>query len=482
MEPVLLGNQSAFLAVRSRPSSFLPGSTNLLIEGTMPRAMAKRKPSLKSYPHLRAVRASIRGRTEQAIQAAETIAELAEPPLQEVQSAQTLADFLDDAGFTVTRPWADLPTAFRASAGKGRPAVGLLAEYDALPNCGAKPGQWGHGCGHNLLGVGSATAGIAAADVLGKLGKPGRVVVFGCPAEEGLAGKVFMAARGAFAGLDAVLAWHPAAATSADIGGGAAMDSIHFVFNGRTAHAAGSPHEGRSALDAALLMDVAVNYLREHVEENARMHSVITDGGKAPNVVPERAEIYYYVRGRDRKQVDDLRRRVRLCARGAALATETRWRMRVNTSITERLGNRTLGEMMEAILRRCGPPKFTPADARAAGRVTRGKKYADGLDPLHTDQGRGSSDEDNVSWFAPLAKINVACVPKGTVGHNREWAAMVRTPGAHRGMLKAAEALAMGTLELMLNAPLLGKAKAEFRKVRRGKKYSLPISAGPVAS
>ncbi len=437
----------------------------------------KRKPSLRSFPHLRRIRSALRAAAAEAIEVAEAIAELAEPPMMEFRSADRLAGFLAAAGFRVTRPWKDMPTAFRAAAGSGRPAIGILAEYDALPDCGRRPGQWGHGCGHNLLGVGSALAGIAAAEVLAKLGKPGRIVVFGCPAEEALSGKVFMAAAGAFSGLDAVLAWHPDATTRADIAGGLAMDSIRFRFRGRTAHAAGAPHEGRSAVDGAVLTDVAVNFLREHVKEEARMHSVITDGGKAPNVVPDTAEIWYYVRGTDRKHVDQLRRRVRLCARAGALATETRVRMIVQTSNTERIRNRPLAKMMDAILRRCGPPRFTPADARAAARVVRGKKYATGVEPIRVTQGRGSSDEDNVSWFAPLGRISVACVPKGTTGHHRDYAAMVRTPGAHRGMGKAAEALAAGAVELALNAPLLRKAREDFRKSRRGKKYSLPMPA-----
>lgn len=443
--------------------------------GSIAAAMTKTRPKLKSSSQLRRIRSALAARADEAVAAAEAIAELAEPPMREFQSSEKLAALLARAGFRAARPWPELPTAFRAVAGSGRPVIGILAEYDALPDCGAKPGRWGHGCGHNLLGAGAALAGMVAADVLGRLGKAGRIIVFGCPAEEALYGKVFMAARRAFSGLDAVLAWHPDASTRADVAGGSAMDSVLFRFRGRTAHAAGGPHAGRSALDGAMLTDVAVNFLREHVEENARMHCVVTDGGKAPNVVPDCAEIWYYLRGRDRKQVDELRRRVRRCARAAAMATETRARMIVKNSITERMPNRTLAELMDALLRRCGAPKFSPADVRAAARILPGKKYVTDVDAIRTDQGRGSSDEDNVSWFAPLGRLSVACVPKGTTGHHREYAAMVRTPGARRGMLKAAEVLAAAAVELVLNRALLRKAKAEFQKVRRGKKYKLAM-------
>ena len=439
--------------------------------------MKSKKLDLKSSRYLGRIRGKVRRLSTGAIAAAERIAELAEPPMAEVKSSAVLERFLAANGFKVSRPWPDIPTAFRASAGVSRPRIALLAEYDALPDCGRRTGQWGHGCGHNLLGTAATVAGIAAADSLAHAGKGGRITVIGTPAEETLSGKVFLAERGAFRNFDAVLAWHPNAKTQVNLAGGAAMDSISFRFFGRTAHAAGAPHSGRSALDAALLMDVAVNYLREHVPENVRMHSVIPEGGKAPNVVPDRAEIWYYLRGRDRRQVDELRERVVRCARGAATATETRFSMTIHDCVTERIPNRALADMLDAILRRFGPPKFTAADARAAGRICRGKKYLMRIDQIVTEPGRASSDEDNVSWFAPLGRISVACVPEGTIVHHRQYAAMVRTPGAHRGMLRAAEVLAAGAVELAVNKSLLARAKDEFKNNKRHKQYKLPLSS-----
>lgn len=436
--------------------------------------MSKR-PKLRSAPHLRKIRGAIARYGDEAVAVAEDIADFAEPPLQEFKSADRLEEFLSGNGFSVTRPWKKMPTAFKAVVGKNRPRIAFLAEYDALPDCGPRPGQWGHGCGHNLLGAGSALAGIVAAEIAGQIGAGGQVIVIGTPAEEILSGKVMLAEEKAFNGLDAVIAWHPSGETCVKLYGGQAMDSLSLLFHGSTAHAAACPHEGRSALDAAILTDVAVNYLREHVEENVRIHSVLPNGGKAPNVVPDRAELWYYIRGRDRKQVDELTGRVIRCARGAAIATDTRYRVAYHDSITERIPNRTLAEVLDAVLHRCGPPKFTPADARAAEKLLPGKsKYNGKIEPLNTKLERASSDESNVSWFAPLGRLNVVCGTMGVTAHHRDNAVIARAPGAHRGMRKAAEVMAMGALELMLNPPVLAKVQQEFGKAMKGKKYKLP--------
>ena len=446
--------------------------------------MNKRRPTLKlkSLRQMQAIRSGVARLGAQACAVADRIAELAEPGMREFKSSALLEDFLAANGFRVSRPWKNLPTAFKAIARIGGktsratgPTIALLAEYDALPDCGERPGRWGHGCGHNLLGAGAALAGVVAAQVLRRTGLAAQIVVFGCPAEEMLSGKVYMAAGRAFAGLGAVLAWHPAGETRVNAAGGAAMDSILLRFRGRTAHAA-SAHGGRSALDAAMLTDVAINYLREHVESNVRIHGIITEGGKAPNVVPDAAESWYYVRGKDRKQVDELRGRVLRCARGAATATETSARMIVKDCVTERIRNKTLAEMLDALLRRWGAPRFSPADARAAAKVLPKKKYCTKIVAIKDDASTASSDEDNVSWFAPLNCVNVACVPVGVTGHHRNWAGMCRISGAHRGLRRAAEVLAAAAVELVLNRPLLRKALAEFRRNRKGRKYSLPIS------
>ncbi|MFW6159118.1 MAG: amidohydrolase, partial [Planctomycetota bacterium] len=243
------------------------------------------------------VKKAVRPERRKAKALAGRIWELAEPAFKEHESARLLADYLADRGFDVSFPFESVPTALKAVKGTGRPVVGMLGEYDALPDCGEEPGTWGHACGHNLLGVGAAVGAVAAAKLLDETDTRGRVVYWGCPAEEALAGKAYMAREGAFRRMDACLCWHPSGGTRVKAAGGSALDSLLFEFHGKTAHGAYA-HGGRSALDAAILMDVAVNYLREHVPENVRIHCVIRDGGNAPNVVPEYARIWYYVRAR----------------------------------------------------------------------------------------------------------------------------------------------------------------------------------------
>ena len=434
-----------------------------------------KKINLKCAAHMPAIRRSLAKWADRARQVGEAVAEFAEPPMEEFRSADCVAEFLTEGGFKVTRPWKQLPTAFKAVVGKGRPRIALMAEYDALPDCGPKPGQYGHGCGHNLLGAASAMGGILAAEILRKTGCDGQVIVFGTPAEEILSGKVIMAELGAFRGLDAVIAWHPHGRTNVHLVGGQAMDSLSLYFHGQTAHAAACPDKGRSALDAAILTDVAVNYLREHIVENARIHSVIADGGKAPNVVPDRSQLWYYVRARDRKQVDELTHRLILCARGAAMATETKVSVAFHDSLTEQIPNRMLAETLDAVIRRAGPVKITPADRKAADKVLPGKTdYVTKIKPIDETLGRASSDETNVSWFAPMVRFNCTTGPQGVRAHHRENALIVRTPGAYRGMRKAAEIMAAGVVEFLLNRPVLNKAREEFKQAMKGKVYKLP--------
>ncbi|GAG04228.1 unnamed protein product, partial [marine sediment metagenome] len=211
-----------------------------------------------------------------ATKVSDAIADLAEPGFQELESARLLADYLAERGFRMEWPWRHMPSAFKATWGKGRPVIGLLAEYDALPDCGPDAGSWGHGCGHNLLGTAAAAGAVAAKGVLEARKAKGKIVVWGCPAEELLAGKVYMARDGAFRGNDAILGWHPGG-NAVNAAGGSALDSLLFEFHGKTAHGAGA-HRGRSALDGVMLLDVAANYLREHVPENVRIHMCIRDG------------------------------------------------------------------------------------------------------------------------------------------------------------------------------------------------------------
>lgn len=407
----------------------------------------------------------------QAKRLASRIWELAEPPLREKESARLLADYLASRGFAVNFSIPSVPTAFRATWGKGRPVIGFLGEFDALPDCGLKKGTYGHACGHNLLGVGSAAGAVATARLLESKNRPGRVVYWGCPAEEALSGKAYMARDGAFRRLDACLSWHPCNRTVASAAGGAALDSLLFDFYGRTAHGA-SAEAGRSALDGALLMDVAANYLREHVPDNVRMHSVIRQGGNAPNVVPEYARIWYYVRAKDRAQVDEITRRLVRCAKGAAMATETRVRVKRLTGIYNRLRNRSLAELVRDNLVLMGAPRVTQADRGRVKELGKEPDFERGVCRDISDAaGKASSDDDNVSWLAPLGCFGVACVPKGVQGHHREYTAQANLPFAHRGMLCAAQVFAAVAWDLLTDARLLRHVRAEFKKGTKGFRY-----------
>ncbi len=407
--------------------------------------------------------------------------ELAEPPFREIESCKLLADYLAGQGFRVTWPFKMVPTAFKAVRGRGKPVVGILGEYDALPDCGAEPGTYGHACGHNLLGVGAAVGAVAAARMLEQAKRPGQVVYWGCPAEEALAGKAYMARDGGFRGLDACLFWHPGGESRVGAAGGTALDSIVFEFTGRTAHGAYAAH-GRSALDAAVLMDVAVNYLREHLPENVRIHGVIPDGGAAPNVVPAHAKIWYYVRGKDRGQVDDVVRRVKRCAAGAATATETHFATTTLTAIYNRLPNRAMAELVRDNLVLMGAPSVSASDRDRVKALGKKPEFATKINPnIGSQPGRASSDEDTVSWLTPLGGCTTACVALGTPGHHRDYTAQSNLPFAHKGMLKAAEVLAATAWDLCTEPKVLKKVVNEFKAGTKGFKFAplLPKTQRP---
>jgi aminobenzoyl-glutamate utilization protein B len=425
-----------------------------------------------SRAKVKMIRKAVGRDAKAAAKVAGKIWEFAELGFRERESAAVLAEFLTDRGFKVDFCVKTVPTAFRAVKGKGRPAIGMLGEYDALPECGEKPGTNGHACGHNLLGAGGALGAVAAARILEEKKKPGRIVFWGCPAEELLAGKVYMARDGAFRGLDACLAWHPSGRAFANNAGGSSLDSLVFEFFGVTAHGAYA-EGGRSALDAALLMDVAVNYLREHTPDNIRIHSVIRQGGSAPNVVPEYAKIWYYVRGRDRAQVDDVTRRLTLCAKGAATATETRMKRTKITALYSRLPNDALAGVVRDNVVSVGAPKPTAADLRTARKLGRKQGFDTRVSgSIWTTQGMGSSDDDNVSRLAPFASFGITCVPKGTRGHHREYTRHSNLPYAHRGMARAAEVFAGIAWDLVTKPKLLAEAKKEYKKRTKGFRYN----------
>ncbi len=429
--------------------------------------------------------------------------------LAEYMACKLQAGDLALDGFTITRDVGEMPTAFVAewTQGEGGPVIGFLGEYDALPGLSQRSldvqdpveaGGAGHGCGHNLLG----TAALAAASVvkawLERSGEAATVRYYGCPAEETYDGKVFMARAGAFDDLDLALTWYPGSKTTVWSSSSLAMDSIAWRFRGRTAHAAANPETGRSALDAVELMNVGVNYLREHMPEKARIHYVITNGGGAPNVVPDDAEVWYFIRSPERHQVDELTARVRKIAQGAALMTETTPEEHYISSCYNYLPNEVIGAHLMGVLESLGPIDFTaeeiafarnvtnefPQDLRAAliEKAKLPKNLIDaGLsgEPWppsdHGEVGSGTTDVADVSWIAPTAQITTTTWALGIPGHS--WA--VTATGAmsigHKGMLHAAKAMAITAVDAILDPDLITRAKAEFEEATAGRAYQCPI-------
>ncbi|MGE3315549.1 MAG: amidohydrolase, partial [Planctomycetaceae bacterium] len=304
---------------------------------------------------------SIEKRDGECWEAALKIWDWAEPGYQETRSSALLSTMLESAGFRVERGVAEIPTAFTATAGSGKPVIAILGEYDALPGLSQEPQPlrlprkgketgYGHGCGHHLFGVASASASIAIAEQIRSGKISGTIRYYGCPAEEGGSAKVFMTAAGLFDDCDAVLHWHPASNNSAGDRSSLARMAVRFRFRGKAAHAAGSAEQGRSALDAVELTNHAAELLREHLPESTRIHHVITDGGAAPNIVPETAEVYFYVRHPHARPLRAAYQRLLLCAQAGALATETKLEVNYQGGVREILPNNALAEITMANL------------------------------------------------------------------------------------------------------------------------------------
>jgi len=412
----------------------------------------------------------------------------AEVGYQETRSSTLLQQELRKAGFSVHAGVAGIPTAFVASFRNGRgPVIGILAEFDALPGLAQNavperspiPGKAaGHGCGHNLFGAASLGAAVAirrwmeANDVLGE------IRVYGTPAEEGGGAKVYMARAGLFADVDAVLHWHPADANSAAQDLAMANISGKFRFHGVSAHAASNPHLGRSAVDGIEVMDVAVNAMREHVPETVRIHNIITAGGSAPNVVPDFAENYYYVRDWDPEVVRQVLARVRKAADGAAMATETTVEFELVNGVYGLLPNDTLGKVVDANLREVGPPQWDAADlafAKSLGmHLAKPRPVEDGKTIRAYsvgERGAGSTDVGDVSWVVPTVGVRVATYPPGTPAHSWQAVASAGAPFGEKGATAAAKTLALTAADLMHRPAVLKEARAEFDR-RRGEGFT----------
>ncbi len=420
---------------------------------------------------------------------AQEIWELAEVGYMETQSSAALQALLTDAGFEVTPGVAGIPTAFVASWGEGGPVIGILGEYDALPGINQSrsperdpvPGKMaGHACGHHLFGTGSVAAAVAVKEWLQESGQPGTIRVYGTPAEEGGAGKVYLVRDGLFDDVDAVLHWHAGSANSANASSSLANKSAKFRFYGQSAHAAGAPWRGRSALDGVEAMNDMVNMLREHVTPASRIHYVITSGGSAPNVIPDYAEVYYYVRHPDSEEVRRLFDRVVKTAEGAALGTETRMEYEVIHGIYALLPNEPLARAMYQNLTEVGGVSYT-AEERRFAEVIRSSlpddapplEAAEGVEPFEVREvgSGGSTDVGDVSWAVPTAGLRTATWVPGTSSHSWQAVAAGGTEIGNKGMINAAKTLAFTAHDLLTQPEVLEAAREEFLR-RRGEDYT----------
>ncbi len=430
------------------------------------------------------IRQFLAGRAQHDVEVARSIWNWAEVGYQEVKSSALLQKELTDAGFKVEAHVAGMPTAFVASYGKGEPVIGILAEFDALPGITQdvspvrKPisGKLsGHACGHDLFGTASVSAAISLRHWLERSGKPGTIRLYGTPAEEGGAGKVYMVREGLFKDVSAVLHWHPSDVNSAGLDISLANKTAKFRFRGLSAHASSAPDRGRSALDGVESMNYMVNMMREHVPSDARLHYVITSGGSAPNVVPDFAESYYYVRHADTRIVEEIFNRVVKAAEGAALGTGTTMDYEVLGGVHSILPNETLARVMYAKLLEVGGISYTP-DERAFAEELYKSLSAPNM-PLGSERsvqafdferpGIGSTDVADVSWNVPTVGLRAATWVPGTSAHSWQAVAAGGMSIGYKGMNNASQVLALMGEELFTNPDLIAKARAEFEE-RRG--------------
>lgn len=426
----------------------------------------------------------------------------------EVASAQEHVRMLEAEGYAVTTGVAGMPTAVMGEAGDGGPVIAILGEYDALPGLSQEAGVAekrplvdggaGHGCGHNLLGSASMLAASALKDWLAETGTPGRVRYVGCPAEEGGSAKGFMVREGLFDDVDIAICWHPAPIVAVNPAISLACNELLFEFEGKSAHAAAAPELGRSALDAVELMNVGVNYMREHMPSSARIHYALIDaGGTAPNVVQAYAAVRYLIRARELDELIPLVERVKKVAEGAALMTETKVRSRVLSGDANLIANTPLEELMHAQIERLGPPQFdaedhrlaeeirktlTPEEIRAAftrfGMAPRmDVPLCDFIGPLNAGQGGGvgSTDVGTVSWVVPTVQVRGATYAIGTPGHSWQLVAQGQSGIAHKGMIHAAKVMAATARELFEDADKIAAAKADFDARRAGRPFQNPL-------
>ena len=408
----------------------------------------------------------------------------AEVGYKEEKSSVLLQKTLSNNGFTVKAGVAGMPTAFIASYGSGKPVIGILAEFDALPGLSQESvpekksiegKNAGHGCGHNLFGTASVAAGIEIKKMLAEKKFTGTIRVYGTPAEEGGDGKVYMVRDGLFNDVDVVIHWHPGDKNAVTMDKTLAIVSAKFRFHGISSHASASPERGRSALDAVEAMDNMVNMMREHVPQETRIHYVITNGGKAPNVVPDFAEVFYYVRNPDKALVQSIFERVVKASKGAAMGTETTADYEIISGSYDLLINNTLALAMQKNLEKVGGVTYTPQEIEFGKKLqsTFCFKYpaiesAATVQLLKPDdnEGKASTDVGDVSWTVPTVGLNAATWIPGTSAHSWQAVACGGNEIGIKGLIVAAKTMALTAIDLYTDPSLIVKAKDEFIKTR----------------
>ena len=460
----------------------------------------------------------IGAKKEKFLKVSDEIWNFAETRFEEFKSAEALALALESEGFNVERNSCNIETAFVGSWGSGSPVIGFLGEYNALSGLSQvadeivkKPivdGTPGHGCGHNLLGAGALMAAVALKDYFEQNNLPGTVKYFGTPGEEGGSGKTYMVRDGAFEGVDICFTWHPGGENNVTILSSLANIQTYFRFKGKSAHAAGSPENGRSALDAVELMNVGSNYLREHVPTTSRFHyAIVNTGGPAPNVVQAEAEVLYLVRAPKIGQAKNIYERIIKIAQGAALMTETELEIHFDKACSNYVPNIALSTLMHEVMTDIGPTKFDDADYAMAEKLRAtlsadeknksigktnniadwqeaeeladGKVLSDFIYPYHPElkdvSSPGSTDVSDVSWVVPTAQFNWSTAPRNTSAHTWQWVSIGKSPMAHKGTTSAAEVMAATAIIAYNNPEIIEKAKAELKKMHEKTPYENPI-------
>ncbi len=426
----------------------------------------------------------------------------AELGLQEFRSSARLIGVLKKAGFKVTEGVSGMPTAFVAEYGAGSPVIGILAEYDALPDLSQqavgnrKPVEGrstGHGCGHCALGTAAVGAALAVKEVYDRHKLKGTIRLYGTPAEETGIGKTYMTLDGQFKDLDVCLHWHPGSQNKVFYSSSKALISAKFTFTGLPAHASASPDKGRSALDGVELMNVGANYMREHVKETNRIHYVITRGGGQPNVVPGTAQVWYYVRANAHPDAEAQFDWLLEIAEGAAKMSRTKVQVQVDTDNHELLPNLPLSRLILKNFKKVGPPRFEKNDLDLARQLQTVLRSDFGLtvkETLHQSieelpaspyQDQGSTDVGDISWHVPTSGLSTACFAAGSPGHSWQNVAAIGSPIGHKGMMVAAKVLALSALDLLQDPQAVKDAKADFAQRLKDRKYTTRIPKGQKA-